>query len=161
MPGVVLDAEDTAETKADRSPCLGAESILEREMSQQMSEMCVLYQMVIRAPGWIKQERSEAVPGSWELKGGPLRELAPEGGQEGACGVGPRGRGKQVLGVSEKQQWGRKAGAEGGAWNVKEARGTVAGRGRRTCHEGFEQRWSNLSLQAEGYKAEGGKMEGS
>ena len=37
----------------------------------------------------------------------------------------------------------------------------MAGRGRRTCHEGFEQRWSNLSLQAEGYKAEAGKMEGS
>ena len=55
MPGVVLDAEDTAETKADRSPCLGAECILEREMSQQMSqqmsEVCVLYQMVICAPG--------------------------------------------------------------------------------------------------------------
>lgn len=31
MPGVVLDPEDTAETKADRSPCLGAECILERE----------------------------------------------------------------------------------------------------------------------------------
>ena len=46
MPGVVLDAEDTAETKADRSPCLGAECILEREMSeqmsQQMSEVCAL-----------------------------------------------------------------------------------------------------------------------
>ena len=55
MPGVVLDAEDTSKTKADGSPCLGAECILEREMSQQMSqqmsEVCVLYQMVIRAPG--------------------------------------------------------------------------------------------------------------
>ena len=35
MPGVVLDAEDPAETKADRSPCLGAECILERERSEQ------------------------------------------------------------------------------------------------------------------------------
>lgn len=54
MPGVVLDAEDPAETKADRSPCLGAECILERERSEQrsqeMSGVYVLCQMVTRAP---------------------------------------------------------------------------------------------------------------
>lgn len=55
-----------------------------------------------------------------------------------------------MLGVPEKQQWGWKAGAEGGAQSVKEARGTVAGRGRRACPEGFERRQSNLTLQAEG-----------
>ena len=74
--------------------------------------------------------------------------------------MGPPGRGKQVLGVSEKQQWGWKAGAEGGAQSVKEARGTVAGQGRRACPEGFERRQSNLTLQAEGYKAEAGEMAG-
>ena len=94
-------------------------------------------------------------------EGRPTEELAPEGGQEGTCGVGPQGREKQVRGVSKMQQWGRKPGAEWGAWRVKEARGTVAGRGRRACHEGFEQRWRDLTLQAEGYKAEAGKMEGS
>ena len=66
-----------------------------------------------------------------------------------------------MLGVPEKQQWGWKAGAEGGAHNGKEAQGTVAGRGRRACPEGFERRQSNLTLQAEGYKAEAGEMAGS
>lgn len=59
-----------------------------------------------------------------------------KGGQEGACGVGPRGRGSRCWECLRSTSGAGRLG-QGGAQSAKGGPETVAGRGRRACPEGF------------------------
>lgn len=61
MPGIVLDAEDTAEPKIDRGARPQAENILERRNSKQISGVYGMHQVVLSAKGQIKQEGTDRV----------------------------------------------------------------------------------------------------
>lgn len=70
--------------------------------------------------------------------------------------MGPQGRGEQVVGVSMEQHPGPgpRAGAEGGAWMLKEAPGRMGWDGGGRSSGGFERRRDRDLTAGKGYAVE-------